>query len=151
MLKNNKLDELSEMYRLFSKAEDTLKFILAEMGPYIEERGKGLIDDEELRKDPVKFTTQLLKLKKEMDDMVHQCFNNDPKFNQCRDKAFQNFMNNWNETPISIATFCDQLFQKGIKGMTDDQIEEQLSAIIRLFVCLHQRDTFIKAYTKLQA
>lgn len=60
-------------------------------------------------------------------------------------------MNNWSETPIAIATFCDQLFQKGIKGMTDDQIEEQLSAIIRLFVCLHQRDTFIKAYTKYQA
>lgn len=70
MLKNNKLDELSEMYRLFSKAEETLKFILAEMGPYIEERGKSLIDDIELWKDPTKFTTMLLNLKKEMDNMV---------------------------------------------------------------------------------
>lgn len=48
MLKNNKLDELAEMYKLFSKVESTLKFILNEMGPYIEERGKSLIDDEEL-------------------------------------------------------------------------------------------------------
>ena len=71
MLKNNKLDELTEMYKLFSKVEQTLKFILNEMAPYIEERGKCLIDDEELRKDPVKFTNQLLKLKKEMDDMVN--------------------------------------------------------------------------------
>ena len=110
MLKNTKLDELTEMYKLFSKVEGTLKYILGEMQPYIEERGKGLIDDEELRKDPVKFTQALLKLKKEMDDMVTQCFNNDPKFNQCRDKSFQNFMNNWNETPIAIAQFCDQLF-----------------------------------------
>jgi len=70
MLKNNKLDELTEMYKLFSKVESTLKFILNEMSPYIEDRGKGLIDDDELWKDPVKFTNQLLKLKKEMDDMV---------------------------------------------------------------------------------
>ncbi len=48
MLKNNKLDELTEMYKLFSKVESTLKFILNEMSPYIEDRGKGLIDDDEL-------------------------------------------------------------------------------------------------------
>lgn len=48
MLKNNKLDELTEMYKLFSKVETTLKHILNEMAPYIEERGKCLIEDEEL-------------------------------------------------------------------------------------------------------
>jgi len=88
MLKNNKYDELTDMYKLFSKVESTLKHILNEMGPYIEDRGRSLINDEELRKDPTKFTNQLLKLKKEMDDMVNQCFSNDAKFNQCRDKAF---------------------------------------------------------------
>jgi cullin 3 len=31
MLKNNKLDELKDMYTLFSKVETTLKYILAEM------------------------------------------------------------------------------------------------------------------------
>lgn len=34
--------------------------------------------------------------------------------------------------------------------MSDEQIEEELNAIIRLFCCLHNRDYFIKAYTKLQ-
>lgn len=31
MLKNNKLDELKDMYTLFSKVESTLKYILEEM------------------------------------------------------------------------------------------------------------------------
>jgi len=31
MLKNNKLDELKELYQLFSKVETTLKYILAEI------------------------------------------------------------------------------------------------------------------------
>ena len=82
MLKNNKLDELKDMYTLFSKVESTLKYILEEMQPYIEERGGSFISDDELKKDPVKFTKALLGLKKEMDDMVNNCFNNDPKFNQ---------------------------------------------------------------------
>ena len=74
MFKNKKLDELSNMYKLFSKVDNTLVEILNEMGPYIESRGQSLIDDIELKKDPVKFTEVLLQLKKEMDDMVSECF-----------------------------------------------------------------------------
>jgi cullin 3 len=148
MLKNKKLDELKDMYTLFSKVDSTLKHILEEMSPYIEERGKSIIDDDELKKDPVKFTKHLLNLKHEMDDMVNVCFKNDPKFNQTRDKSFQNFMNTWSETPHSMASYCDQTFKTGIRGMSEEQIEEELNAMIRLFCCLHNRDVFIRAYTK---
>jgi hypothetical protein len=80
MLKNNRYDELKDMYRLFSKVDSTLGFILEEMSPYIEERGKSIIDDDELKKDPVKFTIALLTLKEEMDTMISECFTDDPKF-----------------------------------------------------------------------
>lgn len=83
MLKNNKLNELTDMYALFSKVPSTLKNILSEMAPYIEDRGKSIIDDDENKKDPIKFTKTLLQLKAEMDTMVMNCFGNDPKFNQC--------------------------------------------------------------------
>lgn len=151
MLKNEKLDELKEMYDLYSKVDTTLKYILNEMGPYIEERGKAIIDDVELKKDPVKLTKQLLALKAEMDRMVNYCFNNDPKFNQTRDKSFSAFMNLWSETPYAMAAYCDQMFKTGIRGMSQDQIEEELNAIIRLFCCLNNRDVFIRAYSKFQA
>lgn len=35
--------------------------------------------------------------------------------------------------------------------MSESEIEENLDAVIRLFRCLHNRDVFIKAYTKYQA
>lgn len=35
--------------------------------------------------------------------------------------------------------------------MNEAEIEQRLEAIIRLFCCLHGRDVFIKAYTKLLA
>ncbi len=150
MLKNNRLEELTSMYTLFSKVKVTLKFIIEEMQPYIEERGRGIIDDDTNKKDPVKFTKALLSFKLEIDNMVNNCFGNDPKFNLARDKSFMSFMNLWDEAPFSMATYCDQFFQRGIRGMSDDQIEEELSQIIRLFCCLHNRDHFIKAYTKFQ-
>lgn len=151
MLKNKKLDELTKMYTLYRRVEGTLKYILLEMGPYIESRGMVVIEDEELLKDPVKFTEKLLELKKEMDEIVKECFDNDPKFNQTRDRAFLNFMNKFSETPQYIAEYCDHLFRAGIKGMSESEIEENLDAVIRLFRCLHNRDVFIKAYTKYQA
>ena len=151
MLKNKKVDELTKMYNLYSRVETTLKFILLEMGPYIEGRGTVVIQDEELLKDPVKFTQKLLELKREMDEIVVACFNNDPKFNQTRDKSFLNFMNKFSETPQYMAEYCDYLFKSGIKGMSESEIEENLDAVIRLFRCLHNRDIFIKAYTKHQA
>jgi len=71
MLKNNKFEELKDMYLLFSKVDTTLKFMLEEMSPYIEERGKSIVENEEFKKDPVKFTLALLELKKEIDTMVN--------------------------------------------------------------------------------
>ena len=151
MFKNQKLDELSDMYTLFSKVDTTLSEILNEMGPYIEGRGQSLVDDIELKKDPVKFTEILLQLKKEMDDMVTGCFKNNAMFNQNRDKSFQVFMNKWGETPHAMAAYCDNFFRVSIKQMSEEQIEQSLDAIIRLFCCLHNRDIFIKAYSKFQA
>ena len=80
MFKNKKLDELELMHRVFSRVENTLKFILDEMNPYIEGRGRIIVEDEELLKDPVAFTNALLELKSEMDTMVEQSFNKDRKF-----------------------------------------------------------------------
>ena len=105
MFSNKKLNELSKMYQLYSRVDGTLKYMLLEMGPYIESRGTIVIEDEELLKDPVKFTEKLLELKKEMDEIVVQCFNNDPKFNQTRDRAFLNFMNKFCETPQYMAEY----------------------------------------------
>lgn len=152
MFKNKKVQELKRMYELFSRVEDTLKFILRKMQPYIQDnRGKELISDESLKKDPIKFTEKLLELKKEMDTLVQQCFNNDMTFQQCRDLSFQNFMNEYGDTSEYIARYCDYVFKTGIRGMSENEIDETLSAIIRLFCCLYSRDTFILFYTKFQA
>jgi cullin 3 len=57
-------------------------------------------------------------------------------------------MNKCSFTPHYIASYCDNELRKGLKGISEAEVDNRLSAIIRLFCCLHGRDVFIKSYTK---
>lgn len=149
MFAHGKLDELALMYRVFRRVEATLKYVIQKMQPYIEQRGEKIVIDEANVKDPVEFTAKLLGFKAEMDLMVEKSFQNDIKFQKNRDVSFQNFMNKQQLSPHFIASYCNNEFVKGLKGVNDRAtINGRLDAIIRLFCCLHSRDVFIKAYTK---
>ena len=80
MFNQKRLTELSLLYRIFKRDEDSLKHIINKMNPYIEERGEKITKDESLLKDPVAFTKKLLDLKAEKDNMVEDSFGNDMKF-----------------------------------------------------------------------
>jgi len=86
-----------------------------------------------------------------MDMLIEEAFKNDMKFQKARDNSFQNFMNECDKTPHHIAFYTDNEFKKALKQLSDDEIEKRLDAIVRLFCCLHGRDTFIASYTNLLA
>jgi len=109
------------------------------------------VKNEENLKDPIKYTTKLLQLKEEIDDMIAKAFNNDIRFQKNRDQSFQDFMNKQDKTPHFIAFYCDNEFKKGFKSLADHEIEVKLGAIVRLFCCLHGRDQFISSYSNLLA
>ena len=147
MFKHKKTIELKELYTLLKRCPDTVSNITEKMKPYIEHRGEEIIKDQELLKNPVDFTQRLLDLKKEIDEMVSEAFENNIKTQKCRDVAFQTFMNKCQYTPHFMAGYCDHQFKVGLKGLSEEEVEIQLSAIINLFTCLHARDSFIKSYT----
>lgn len=60
-------------------------------------------------------------------------------------------MNDCDKSPHFIAFFVDNEFKRGMKQISHEEIETRLDAIIRLFCCLHGRDTFISSYTNLLA
>lgn len=67
MFDNRKIDQLKLMYDVFLRVETTLKYVIQKMDPFIMQEGKKILNNEELRKDPIKFTIKLLELKAEMD------------------------------------------------------------------------------------
>ena len=80
MLKNSMRDDMKLLYRCFKRDEATLPAIISRMEPYIVERGETITKNEENLKDPIAFTTKLLALKKEMDELVDYSYSNDMKF-----------------------------------------------------------------------
>lgn len=121
------------------------------MDPFIMQEGRKIIKNEELSKDPIKFTLKLLELKAEMDNIIERAFNNDMRFQKARDIAFQNFMNEFDRTPQFIAFYMDNELKRGFKQLSEDQIELKIEAVIKLFCCLHGRDVFIQSYSNLLA
>lgn len=151
MFTEKKIDQLTMMYKVFYRTPSTLNHIINKMNPYIMQEGEKIVKNEENLKDPLKFTTKLLEFKAQMDDLIEQAFNNDMKFQKNRDQSFQNFMNDCERTPHYIAFYCDNEFKKGFKQLSDDEIDQKLDAVVRLFCCLHGRDQFIASFTKLLA
>lgn len=136
------------MYKIFKRDQQTLTLIIKKMIPYIEGRGEKIVKDEVYLANPIEFTKKLLELKAEMDKMLDESFKNDMKFQKGRDTSFQNFMNTQSQTPIFIARYADKELTTGLKGVSNEETEARLDAIVRLFCCLHGRDVFIKQYTK---
>ena len=49
-------------------------------------------------------------------------------------------------TPGIIANYTYQELKQGIQGLSDDQIDDRLTAIVKLFCCLYARDHYVKSY-----
>jgi hypothetical protein len=148
MFQGHQIDHLALMYRLFKLATTALTCILDKLQDYIETKGKQVVSDPELIKNPIAFTRKLLEFKSEMDEIVERAFLNDVRFQKCRDNAFQNFMNSQELTPQYISAYCDSQMRVGLKGLQESEVTSQLDALVRLFCCLHGRDIFIKSYTR---
>lgn len=80
MFLHGRLEELALMYKIFKRDHNTLTLIIKKMIPYIEGRGEKIVKNEQNLKDPIEFTRQLLDLKKEMDKLIEESFQNDMKF-----------------------------------------------------------------------
>ena len=86
-----------------------------------------IVDNEEHLKDPLLFTTKLLDLRQEFNNMIEFSFENKQIFQKSRDSAFTEFLNKQSCAPIFIAQFVDHLMKKGFKGVSDDEVEKKLA------------------------
>ncbi|CAG9317372.1 unnamed protein product [Blepharisma stoltei] len=151
MFKHDKRGELRIMFLLFKKRENTLENITSKMGPYIISRGSSIVENQELQQDAIAYTKRLLDFKNEIDSLLEYAFENHHLFQRCRDIAFQDFMNKCPFSAPYIASYCDNEMRKGIKGVSEADIEQRMINIVKLFSCLHDRDIFIRNYTRFLA
>jgi cullin 3 len=146
MIKNGRKDELKLLYKCFVREDTNLSKIIHCLNEYIEEKGKSIVTDEKLQAEPENFSQKLLDFKAEIDDLIIHSFSSNLRFEKGRDTSFQQFMNINANTPVYIATYTDKEMRQGIQGLSNEQIDERLTAIVRLFCCFSGRDLYVKKY-----
>ena len=140
MFLNKRNEELKKAYQLINNYPKSLSVIASAFQPYIKKRGEEINNNKEISKDPKKFIPELIKLKREMDDLVEYCFDNDNIFQDTKNKSFSNFMNK-DFYAKQLANYTDYCMKIGFKGK-EEEVENTLNEIIGLFKCLNTKLVF---------
>ncbi|RYR64882.1 hypothetical protein Ahy_A03g010909 isoform A [Arachis hypogaea] len=146
MFSDDKYDDLGRMYNLFRRVPDGLSKIREVMTEHIKETGKQLVNDPERLKDPVEFVQRLLDEKDKYDKIINFAFNNDKSFQNALNSSFEYFINLNPRSPEFISLFVDDKLRKGLKGVSEDDVEVTLDKVMMLFRYLQEKDVFEKYY-----
>ena len=147
MLVNDKYDDLGRKYNLFRRvANGGLLIVRDVMTSYIRDTGKQLVTDPERLKDPVEFVQRLLDLKDKYDKIISLAFNNDKTFQNALNSSFEYFINLNARSPEFISLFVDDKLRKGLKGVSEEDVEVVLDKVMMLFRYLQEKDVFEKYY-----
>ncbi|XP_042501578.1 cullin-3A-like [Macadamia integrifolia] len=146
MLVDDKYEDLGRMYNLFRRVPDGLSTIRDVMTGHIRETGKQLVTDPERLKDPVDFVQRLLDEKDKHDKIISLAFNNDKTFQNALNSSFEYFINLNPRSPEFISLFVDDKLRKGLKGVSEEDVEIVLDKVMMLFRYLQEKDVFEKYY-----
>ncbi|KAL4220045.1 Cullin-3 [Mactra antiquata] len=147
MLKNNKTDDLRCMYKLLVRVPNGLKTMCTCISGYLREQGRALVSEEgEDGKNAITYVQNLLDLKDRFDHFLHESFGNDNLFKKMISSDFEHFINLNPKSPEFLSLFIDDKLKKGVKGMTEQEIETVLDKSMVLFRFLQEKDVFERYY-----
>mmetsp|Transcript_4340 Transcript_4340/g.5014 ORF Transcript_4340/g.5014 Transcript_4340/m.5014 type:complete len:742 (+) Transcript_4340:144-2369(+) len=166
LLQDDKTEDLSRMYRLFSRVPNGLAPIAMIFQKHIEGEGNALVKSAEAastqRKDQGKkdassstdqvFVKSIIELHDKYLQYVNTCFQNASLFHKAMKEAFEVFCNKGVAGSTSaelMASFCDNLLKKGgSEKLSDEAIEDTLEKLVRLLVYISDKDYFAEFYRK---
>ncbi|KAK2991386.1 hypothetical protein RJ640_007850 [Escallonia rubra] len=146
MLLDDKYEDLGRMYNLFRRVPNGLSTIRDVMTSHLRDTGKQLVTDLERVKDPVEFVQCLLNERDKYDKVISSAFNNDKTFQNALNSSFEFFINLNPRSPEFISLFVDDKLRKGLKGVSEEDVEIVLDKVMMLFRYLHEKDVFEKYY-----
>jgi len=165
LLMNDMLEDLSRMYRLFSRITDGLVPISDIFRQHILDRGNEKINqrlsrveskdetgkekEKETNDDP-QFIKDLLSVHDKYLDMVNNQFQGNTLFQKALKDAFNDLVNREVgkfKTADLLSSFTDRLLKTGsTERLSDQEIEEHLEKSVQLFTYLTEQDLFAEIY-----
>ncbi|KAA3456154.1 cullin-1-like [Gossypium australe] len=165
LLRDDKVDDLSRMFRLFSKIPRGLDPISSIFKQHVTAEGTALVKQAEDaastkkadKKDVVGmqeqvFVRKVIELHDKYLAYVNDCFQNHTLFHKALKEAFEVFCNKGvvgSSSAELLATFCDNILKKGgSEKLSDEAIEETLEKVVKLLAYISDKDLFAEFYRK---
>uniref|UniRef100_A0A0D6QS21 Cullin family profile domain-containing protein n=1 Tax=Araucaria cunninghamii TaxID=56994 RepID=A0A0D6QS21_ARACU len=165
LLRDDKVDDLSRMYRLFCRIPKGLEPVAQIFKQHVTGEGTSLVKQAEdaasnkkaEKKDMVgaqeqAFVRKVIELHDKYLQYVNECFMNHSLFHKALKEAFEVFCNKGVAGSTSaelLATFCDNILKKGgSEKMSDEDIEDTLEKVVKLLAYISDKDLFAEFYRK---
>ena len=87
----------------------------------------------------VTYIQNLLELKERFDNFLEKSFSNDKYFRQVITGDFEYFLNLNQRSPEYLSLFIDDKLKKGVKGLSDAEVEQVLDKSMILFRFLQEK------------
>eukprot|EP01018_Ginkgo_biloba_P011463 Gb_23722 [translate_table: standard] len=165
LLRDDKVDDLSRMYRLFCRIPKGLEPVAQIFKQHVTDEGTTLVKQAEdaasnkkaEKKDMVgtqeqAFVWEIIELHDKYLQYVSKCFVNHSLFHKALKEAFEVFCNKGVAGSTSaelLATFCDNILKKGgSEKLSDEAIEDTLEKVVKLLAYISDKDLFAEFYRK---
>ncbi|XP_024139562.1 cullin-4B [Oryzias melastigma] len=146
LLDENRIQDLSLLYQLFSRVRGGVQVLLQHWIEYIKAFGSTIVINPEKDKTMVQ---ELLDFKDKVDHIIDVCFIRNEKFVNAMKEAFETFINKRPNKPAElIAKHVDSKLRAGNKEATDEELEKMLDKIMIIFRFIYGKDVFEAFYKK---
>jgi len=158
LLLDNKVEDLSRMFRLYSRIPTGLPPIANIVRKHITDVGLALVKKQSSNADGdlMPYVQELLDIHDKYTELVGTgpekgCFQGHTIFHKAMKEAFEVFVNKdigKTATAELLSNFCDNLLKKSGERLSDEALEEKLEKVVRLFGYLSDKDIFAEFYKK---
>ncbi|KAM7501267.1 hypothetical protein LguiB_000171 [Lonicera macranthoides] len=162
LLRDDKVEDLSRMYRLFFKIPKGLDPVANIFKQHVTAEGIALVQqaedaasnraDKEGGPQEQAFVRKVIELHDKYMVYVSDCFSNHSLFHKAMKEAFEVFCNKVVAGCSSaelLASFCDNILKKGgSEKLSDEAIEETLDKVVKLLAYISDKDLFAEFYRK---
>ncbi|KAL6968463.1 Cullin-1 [Sarracenia purpurea var. burkii] len=168
LLRDDKVQDLSRMYRLFCKIPKGLDPIANIFKQHVTAEGTALVQQAEDAASNKKtsslqaehtvgsqeqvFVRKIIELHDKYMAYVNDCFGNHSLFHKALKEAFEVFCNKQVSGCSSaelLASFCDNILKKGgNEKLSDEAIEDTLEKVVKLLAHISDKDLFAEFYRK---
>ncbi|XP_053747893.1 cullin-4B-like [Panthera pardus] len=146
LLDENRIEDLSLVYQVFSKIECGFQVLLQHWIEYIKKFGSSIVINPTKDKTMVQ---ELLDFKDKIDFIIEASFLKNEKIIVAMKDAFETFINKRPNKPAELlAKYVDSKLRTGNKEATDEELEELLAKVVILFRFIHEKDVFEAFYKK---